>query len=114
MGTYHYFSRLRSFLDNNNLAQPIYDINTALEWHNVIKLLNLKIKPDNPTDDSCAYLQEKAKQFPRNIGIFLQTINDGNFLQILLAWSHEKRTVETSTVLYIYRLFPLDYRCYIL
>lgn len=81
LGTYHYLSRLRSFIDNNDLEQPIYDIDTALEWHNVLKLLNLKIKPDNLTDDSYAYLQEKAKQFPRSIGIFLQTINDDNFLQ---------------------------------
>ena len=81
LGTYHYLSRLRSFIDNNDLEQPIYDIDTALEWHNVLKLLNLKIKPDNLTDDSYAYLQEKAKQFPRSIGMFLQTINDDDFLQ---------------------------------
>ena len=42
LGTYHYLSRLCSFIDNNDLEQPIYDIDTALEWHNVLKLLNLK------------------------------------------------------------------------
>ena len=34
LGTYHYLSRLRSFIDNNDLEQPIYDIDTALKWHN--------------------------------------------------------------------------------
>ena len=82
LGTYHYLSRLYSFLDNTDFKQPISDINTAIEWHNVIKLLDLNIKPDNLTEDSYAYLQEKAKQFPRNIGIFLQTINDDNLLEV--------------------------------
>lgn len=44
LGTYHYLSRLRSFIDNNDLEQPIYDIDTALEWHNVLKLLQYKNK----------------------------------------------------------------------
>lgn len=82
LGTYHYLGRLHSFLENNNFEQPISDINVAIEWYNVTKLLELSVKPNNLTDDSYAYLQEKANRFPRSIGMFLQTINDDNLQQV--------------------------------
>ena len=80
--SYHYLNHLSSFLEETDFNQPISDINTAIEWNNVIKLLALNIKPDNLTEDSFADLQKHAKRFPRSIGMFLQTINDDNLLEI--------------------------------
>lgn len=80
--TYHYLGRLSLFLDNTDFNQPISDINTAIEWHNVKKLLDLNIKPDNLTEESYTALQKHAKLFPRSIGMFLKTINDDNILEV--------------------------------
>ena len=70
---------------------------TSIEWNNVIKLLALNIKPDNLTVDSFADLQKHAKQFPRSIGRFLQTINDNNLLEVF----------ETVDILYKSDFFEL-------
>jgi len=97
LATYHYLNHLSSFLEETDFNQPISDINTAIEWNNVIKLLNLNIKPDNLTETSYTALQKHAKLFPRSIGRFLQTINDNNLLEVF----------ETVDILYKSDFFEL-------
>ncbi|MBR3788208.1 MAG: hypothetical protein IKJ85_07425 [Firmicutes bacterium] len=97
LATYHYLNHLSSFLEETDFNQPISDINTAIEWNNVTKLLNLNIKPDNLTETSYTALQKHAKLFPRSIGRFLQTINDDNLLEVF----------ETVDILYKSDFFEL-------
>ena len=82
LGTYHHLNHLSSFINDTDFDQPISEINTAIQFYNVMKLLSLNIKPDNLTEESYASLQKRSKSFHRKIGIFLQTIKDNNLLEV--------------------------------
>lgn len=82
LGTYHHLNHLSSFINDTDFDQPISDINTAIQFYNVMKLLGLNIKPDNLTEESYASLQNRSKSFHRKIGVFLQTIKDNNLLEV--------------------------------